>query len=197
MIDIFRLSKTDKNTSNFTKNINILLGKKADLQEEIDANLYSELMEDYKIYLYKIAYSYVKNEQTALDIIQETSYKGLVNISKLNNIEYFKTWITRILINTSINYIRSNKNIISYGELSEVPSNSLNENTDTTNMNIEDKIDLYNAIDTLKHDYKTVVILKYFNDMTEKEISKIMEIPVNTVKSHLKRAKTELRKVLT
>lgn len=57
-------------------------------------------------------------------------------------------------------------------------------------------MDLYNAIDTLKDKYKTVIILRYFNNMSIDDIAKTMEIPSNTVKSHLRRAKESLSKIL-
>ena len=133
-----------------------------------DSISFTELMKLHKVSLYKIAYSYVKDEQKALDIIQDTTYKGLLNIKNLKNPEFFKTWITRILINVSIDYTK----------------------------NEDEKVDLYDAIDKLRDKYKMVIILKYFNDMTDEQISNNMDIPINTVKSHLRRAKEELKQFL-
>ena len=67
---------------------------------------------------------------------------------------------------------------------------------DKKELHIEEKLDLYNAIELLNSKYKTVIILKYFNDMSIDTIADIMDIPVNTVKSHLRRAKQELNKIL-
>ncbi len=165
-------------------------------QNTIDDAAYASLMQEHKVYLYKIAYSYVKNEQASLDIIQDTSYKGLINIASLKDKLYFKTWITRILINTSIDYLKKNKNLVLMSDdVIDVEASNNNFNSDFSN-GIDGKIDLYNAIDNLKENYKTVIILKYFNDMSEKEISQVMQIPVNTVKSHLRRAKSELKRFL-
>lgn len=63
-------------------------------------------------------------------------------------------------------------------------------------MKLEEKLDLYNAIDLLNENYKTVVIMKYFNDMKLKEIAEIINIPENTVKTYLNRAKAELKTIL-
>jgi RNA polymerase sigma-70 factor (ECF subfamily) len=57
-------------------------------------------------------------------------------------------------------------------------------------------LDLYNAIDILRDNYKTVIILKYFNDMTIESIANVMDIPENTVKTYLRRAKENLNKIL-
>ncbi|MED3648328.1 sigma-70 family RNA polymerase sigma factor [Halalkalibacterium halodurans] len=62
--------------------------------------------------LYKIAYSYVKNEQDALDIVQDAIIKGYKSFHKLKEKKYFSTWITRIVINSAIDHIRKSKNVI-------------------------------------------------------------------------------------
>ena len=61
---------------------------------------------------------------------------------------------------------------------------------------IEEKVDLYDAIDSLKEQYKTVVILFYFQELKIKEIARIMEIPEGSVKAYLYRAKKQLRRWL-
>ena len=63
-------------------------------------------------------------------------------------------------------------------------------------VSLEERIDLYNAVDLLKDNYKTVIIMKYFNDKKIKEIAEIMSIPENTVKTYLTRARVELKKIL-
>ena len=143
----------------------------------------------YKGYLYKIAYSYVKNKECALDIIQESTYKAWMNIHTLKNQKVFKSWITKILINTAINYIKKESKIV-----------SLDEDTpliyEEVGLSIEEKLDLYKAIDLLKPKYKTVIILKYFNDIKIDEISEILDLPVNTIKVQLKRARESLSNIL-
>lgn len=63
-------------------------------------------------------------------------------------------------------------------------------------ISLEEKLDLYKAIDLLKPKYKTVIILKYFDDMKIEDISYVLDVPINTVKSHLKRAKESLSDIL-
>ncbi|MDR5586792.1 MULTISPECIES: sigma-70 family RNA polymerase sigma factor [Clostridium] len=153
-----------------------------------DSEAFTSLIKENKTYLYKIAYSYVKNEQIALDILQESTYKAFINIKKLKKESVFKTWITKIVINECINTIRKNAKIT-----------YLNDNDILIKkefISTEEKLDLYEAIDKLRNNYKTVIILKYFNDLSLRDISYIMEIPENTVKSHLKRAKNDLSKIL-
>lgn len=154
-----------------------------------DKQCFSELIKKHKIYLYKTAYSYVKNEADALEILQECTYRAMINIGKLKKINYFKTWIIRIVINCSLDFINNGNTVCTLND--EVKLEVIN-----SNISIDEKLDLYNAIDLLRDNYKTVIILKYFNDMTIENISGVMEIPQNTVKTYLRRAKDSLSKIL-
>ncbi|MCI2779450.1 sigma-70 family RNA polymerase sigma factor [Clostridium perfringens] len=147
------------------------------------------LIKNNKEYLYKMAFLYVKDEQDALEVIHETVYRAFLNIQKLKKAKFFNTWITRILINVSIDFLkRKGKNQM------------LDESTpiikEKCEISTEEKLDLYNAIDLLNDNYKTVIIMMYFNDMKIKDISKVMETPENTVKTYLRRAKQALGEIL-
>ena len=80
--------------------------------------------------LYRVAFSYSKNEEEALDIVQEAITKALKNIGKLKEEKYVKTWFYRILINESLQYIKRNKKLITC-ELKEIES-KLNKGTKFT-----------------------------------------------------------------
>ncbi|AMN34757.1 sigma-70 family RNA polymerase sigma factor [Clostridium perfringens] len=147
------------------------------------------LIKKNKEYLYKMAFLYVKDEQDALEVIHETIYRAFLNIEKLKKAKFFNTWITRILINVSIDFLKKKgKN-----EMLDESTPIIKEKCE---ISTEEKLDLYNAIDLLNDNYKTVIIMMYFNDMKIKDISKVMEIPENTVKTYLRRAKQALGEVL-
>ncbi|WP_338852262.1 sigma-70 family RNA polymerase sigma factor [Clostridium perfringens] len=147
------------------------------------------LIKNNKEYLYKMAFLYVKDEQDALEVIHETIYRAFLNIEKLKKAKFFNTWITRILINVSIDFLKKKgKN-----EMLDESTPIIKEKCE---ISTEEKLDLYNAIDLLNDNYKTVIIMMYFNDMKIKDISKVMEIPENTVKTYLRRAKQALGEVL-
>lgn len=148
---------------------------------------YGELIAEYQVYLYKTAFLYVKNEADSLDAVQECVTKGLLGIENLKEPRYFKTWITKILINC----IRQDKKKAQTISLDEYVEKGIE------NYLIEEKVDLYDAIDSLNDQYKTVVILFYFQELKIREISQIMDIPEGSVKANLFRAKKQLRKLLT
>ncbi|MDU2490665.1 MAG: sigma-70 family RNA polymerase sigma factor [Clostridium celatum] len=154
-----------------------------------DKNSFVHVFKKYKLYLYKIAYMYVKDEEKALEILQETIVKGVFNIHKLKNPDYFKTWITRVLINVAIDINKKNSKLEQLNELHDVIQSK-------DSISVEEKIDLYNAVDLLKQNYKTVIIMKYFNDMKIKDIADVMDIPESTVKTYLTRAKAALKNTL-
>lgn len=74
-----------------------------------DTKAYGELIHLYQEYLYSVAFLHVKNEQTALDMVSECIIKGYENIGRLREPKYFRTWMTRILLNAINDYYRKNQ----------------------------------------------------------------------------------------
>lgn len=149
-----------------------------------------EFIEENQDKLYRIAFSYVKNEDLALDIVQESIEKALRNIKTLKHEEYVKTWFYRILINESLGYIRHNKNTT----LCQVED--LKDDIEwNDNITIEG-IDLYNNIGKLKEKLRTVIILRFFEDLKIEEIARITKTSPNTVKSRLYKGLEELKKLI-
>ena len=139
---------------------------------------------------YRIALTYSKNEDAALDIVQEAIVKALNNINKLKKEEYVKTWFYRILINECLQYIKKSKRISIY-EFQDIESQI--EWNDDISIN---GIDMYKYIESLDSKLKTVIILRYFEDMKIEEIAKITKTNVNTVKSRLYKALQVLKKCI-
>lgn len=145
---------------------------------------YLMLFQQYETDIYRMAYVYVKNRDDALDLVQEVAYQSFKNIRTLKNPEYFKTWLMKITINCALNLLNKNKKVVPLN--SEVPIGM--EEGD-----IALSISLHKLIDTLKEDEKSVILLKYYDDRTLKEISEILGIPLGTAKSVLYRALEKLR----
>lgn len=151
----------------------------------LDKNTFCALINEKKEKLYRLAYMHVKNSDDALEIVQEAVYKAYLSYEKLKDLKTFNTWITRIVINCSIDYIRKRKRLVSLEE----NINSSEYSAD----NREDFIDLYKAIDKLKGNSKTIVILKYFEDLTINNIAEVLDCSVSKVKNALHKALKELR----
>lgn len=140
--------------------------------------------------LYRIAYTYTKNQENALDVVQEAITKSLENISKLRNEEYVKTWFYRILINEAIKASKNTKSFIDYETITNELSSQSNENE------LIENIDTFAIIQKLKPKLKTVIILRFFENLKIEEIAYITKTNTNTVKSRLYKAIEEIRKDL-
>jgi RNA polymerase sigma-70 factor (ECF subfamily) len=137
--------------------------------------------------LYRVAFSILRTEEEISDAISNTTVKVFEKIHTLKNEEFFKTWLTKILINECYKIYNQNKKIIYL------------ENCDNGDMPYNDTysdFETRNLIKKLGKDLREIVILYYFEDFSVKEISKIMKIPEGTVKSRLSRARKELEKEL-
>ncbi|MGA3602506.1 MULTISPECIES: sigma-70 family RNA polymerase sigma factor [Lysinibacillus] len=150
---------------------------------------YLMLFQQYEADIYRMAYVYVKNKDDALDLVQEVAYQSFKKISTLKKPEYFKTWLMKITINCALSLINKNKKVIPLNLDFEVLTGSEDEDIALT-------LSLHKLIDTLKEDEKSVILLKYYDDRTLKEISEILDIPLGTAKSVLYRALDKLRQNL-
>ena len=159
---------------------------KIKLAQKGDDNAFYELISERKEHLYKTAFAYVKNKEDALDIVSDTVYKAYISIKNLKEPSFFNTWLTRILINTSLDSINKSSRTVALRE---------NVSSDIVIIANDDEqiIDLKVAVDKLPGKYKTIVILKYFQDMTLMEIAKTLQCPLGTVKTNLHKALGELR----
>lgn len=139
-----------------------------------------EYLIDNQKYLYRIAFSYVKNKDDAFEIVQNTIYKALSSIKSLKDTNLMKAWITRILVNNCLDFFRYNKKVILNDEIFDIK--------DGEEVNVLDRIVLQKAMDKLPPKLKTIIILRFFEDFKIKDISQILDMKENTVKTNLYKA---------
>lgn len=149
---------------------------------------YGILIREQKEYLYCTAYLYSGNEDDALEVVQETVLRAFRSIRKLKDPAMFRTWITRILINVSKDYYKREQRYAVAAKL-QIPQ-------EKSGISQEERLDLYSAIGRLSEKYRTVVILRYFDELKLEEIAYITGVPRGTVSVWLTRARQELRKIL-
>ncbi|MGG7178722.1 RNA polymerase sigma factor [Clostridium paraputrificum] len=152
-----------------------------------DKNKYS-ILEEYVTLnqekLYRLAYIYVKNQEDAMDILQESILKAYRNLEKLNEIKTLERWMNKIIINTSLDFIRKNSKITL---TNDEELKNIEEVTDGHE-------DVTNSVDNLDTELKTVIILKYFHGYTINEIGEILGLPISTVKNRIHKSLNILRK---
>lgn len=130
---------------------------------------------------YRLAYSYVKNPDDALDIVQEAIAKALAYRSE---VKYIKTWFYRIVVNTAITYLNRSARVVEISSAWQEQQAAPDVYADT---------DLRAALDALPVKYREVVVLRFFEDLTLSEISLVLGVNENTVKTRLYTALDKLR----
>lgn len=152
-----------------------------------------KLMSSIERELYYIARSRLNNREDINDVIQETIISCYENIKKVKDYSKFKSWVISILINNCNNLYRKNKKtiIFSYNQNDiDINENLINfTNYDEINSNVDFEV----LLRLLNTDEKMIFTLFYSNQYTIKEISSILKINENSIKSKLKRAKEKVK----
>lgn len=146
-----------------------------------DALIEQNLVDNYSRY-YRLAYSYVKNEADAMDIVQEAAYKAIYKSDTLKNQEYVGTWIYRIVINEAYTMLRKKQRQFCEAEDCEQICEDHYED-----------LDLQQAICQLREEERTIIYLRYYEDKQLDEIAEITQEKLSTVKSRLYRAMNKLK----
>lgn len=137
---------------------------------------------------YRLAFSYVKNRDAALDVVQEAVVKALSKVDTLREPAYLKTWFYRILLHESMNYFRSQRGTLSFEDVcadaAAPPARDPGE-----------RLDLYDAIDRLPDAERAVIRLRFFEDLKLDEIAQVTRANLNTVKSRLYKGLRRLKEL--
>ncbi len=155
-------------------------------QELLQKKVEEKILDSYED-LYRLAYSYVRNADDAMDIVQESVYKAMKNAGRMKEEGYIATWLWRITVNTAIDFIRKNRR--------EVATETFYE---TGKEDTYADVDTIEALEVLDDRERAVVVLRFFEDRKIQEVAEILNENVNTVKSilyrSLKKLKVELAK---
>ena len=151
-----------------------------------------EFCEKIRLYedpMYAVAFSILKNEHDAADAISDAIVKAYCNLSQLKNDRSFKSWILKIVHNTSLEMLRKRCVTVDIEDQYDLADESASQDSST-------KLTLRDAVEGLKQPYRTVIILYYYDGLSVMEISKITEASAVAVKKQLSRAREMLREVL-
>jgi RNA polymerase sigma factor (sigma-70 family) len=155
------------------------------------------LMDEYGRSLVRLAFMYVKNEQLAEDIVQDAFIKCYNNLNHFQGKSSYKTWIYQITVNCCKDKLRSwgYRNMFFTDFLSfreEAPDPSPEENV----LLLEENRQLSKAIISLPLKLRETIIFYYYEELRIEEISNLLGISSNTVKSRLRRGKEVLKNKL-
>lgn len=134
---------------------------------------------------YRLAYSHTKDREASLDIVQNAACRALEKYSDIRNINSINSWFYRVLLNEVYSYFNKTKREVAYAD-EEMPIQVYHEKA-------YDNEDMSALIDALPENMKTIIILRFFEDMPLEEISKITGTNLNTVKTRLYGALKKLK----
>lgn len=162
---------------------------------------FEDLVNAYKQKAYYVALGFVGNHEDALDLSQDAFVKAFKAIKTFDLNSPFFPWFYKIIKNHCLNYIKKNQ---------RVRNDSLEELEEETFAQFEDerpdprdvyadsetRHNLWRAIDRLKPDFREIIIMKHFHNLSYKEIAEALNIPIGTVMSRLFNARQELRELM-
>lgn len=136
--------------------------------------------------LYHIAKSILRNDEDCADAIQNAVLHAYEKLHTLRNERYFKTWLTRILINECNHIIRSRKELIPYEDYFDAREQEPQE----------DYSEVFEAVMELESTYRIPLVLFYVEGFSIREICRILKLSQSTVKTRLYRSRKLLKEKL-
>ena len=169
-----------------------------------DQDAFAEIVEIYSNSIFQLGYRMLGNRHEAEDIAQEAFIRAFVNIKSFNQDLKFSTWLFRIATNLCIDRIRKKKpdyyldaevsgtdGLTMYSQLS---SNSPLPEKELESLELQESVQ--KEILKLPEKYRAVIVLKYIEELSLKEISEILDMPLGTVKTRIHRGREALRQQL-
>ena len=152
---------------------------------EGDAYAFATLVRKCQGTMYSAAMSILRNEQDALDAMQDAALKAWKKLPSLKERAYFQTWITRITIRCAMDIARKRK-----------PEALILADVPAPREHASERVDIERAMDALDEKTRLCVVLYYLEDMPVEHVARAVGARVGTVKSRLHRARAKLRQVL-
>jgi len=169
-----------------------------------DQNAFADIVSLYQHKLYQVCYRMLGNKQESEDIAQEAFVRAYMNLHTFDQKRKFSTWLYRIATNLCIDRIRKKKpdyyldaevagteGLDMYSQIAadeKLPEEQLEQ------MELQDRIQY--EIGRLPDKYRSVIVLKYIEELPLQEISEILDMPLGTVKTRIHRGREALRKQL-
>lgn len=169
-----------------------------------DKSSFAEIVEIYKDRVYQICYRMLGNPQEAEEMAQEAFIRAYINISSYKLDRKFSTWLFRIATNLCIDRIRKKKpDFYLDAEVSGTDGLTLYSQVAANVQLPEEEIEHMELQETIQKEilklpekYRSVIVLKYIEELSLKEISEILDLPIGTVKTRIHRGREALRERL-
>ncbi len=135
---------------------------------------------------YRVAYSYTRHQEDALDVVQSAVCKALEAHESIKNEDAIRTWFYRILVNECLTVIKKRKRLLPTDD-------ALKQEEGYYEKGYEPDDDLEKELNSLDLDVQGIIRLRFFEELSLKEISRITGLNLNTVKTKLYRGLKQLK----
>ncbi len=156
-----------------------------------DMDSFIKLLDPIKENLYKVSFMYLQNENDTLDCVHEAIIKAIKSLKTLKNPQYFNAWMTRITINVCKDYIKKNSKV-TLVDIRDFESNLIIED----DKNSFEDYNIITSLDKLSEKERELIVMRYLDDKSLKDISDEINIPLGTVKSRINRTLKKLKMYL-
>ena len=157
----------------------------------------------YEKKVFGLIYRFTKDHETVAELAQETFLKAYRAIHNFKGRSSFYTWLRQIAINNSINYLNSRRDIVSLDAdnnaeayIIQEPQNYARPNPETYAVAQENIAAMRHALDTIPERFRSILLMREFEDMSYEEIAQVLDCPVGTVRSRLFHARRVLRETI-
>ncbi len=156
-----------------------------------------QLMEKYQPNVFRIAVGFVHNRDDADEIVQDVFVKVYQSLSAFNGKSAFSTWLYRISVNTSINYLRKQKRTGFWTSITELVQITSKEKAAETKLVEKSNAEMIRAaINALPVKQRIAFILMKYEELPQKEVAAVMHISEGAVEQLVHRARNNLKKNL-
>lgn len=155
----------------------------------IDKDNFCEKVRSLEGAMYRLAFSLLKNEYDAADAMSEAVFRAYCNLASLRKESAFKTWMLRIVHNTSMELLKKRRDTLDIDEQFDLSAEEPCVDTAT-------RLTLQNAVHRLRQPYRTVILLFYYENLPIAQIAQITDTGSAAVRKQLSRAREMLKEIL-
>ncbi|MEC2039420.1 RNA polymerase sigma factor [Bacillus altitudinis] len=142
---------------------------------------FADYVMEHKHSFYRLSYSYVKNPEDAMDVVQEAIHKALKSVHRLEDATKMHSWFYKIVVNAALDFLRKKKHM-------QVTDDDTLEFLSQGESDVYEDQDVRRAIEDLPEMYRVIIILRFFEDLKLEDIAHILGENENTIKTRLYKA---------
>ena len=162
-----------------------------------DLEAYGSLIQDHQVSVFNVCFRILGNRQEAEDLTQEAFIRAYQQIKKYDPERPFRPWIRTLAANHCYNHLKKRR--LQKVELEDEKTQKIDGLSREPEISLEisqENRKLYQALWRLPDNQRIALELRHFQGMSYKEMAKVLNLPINTVRSHLYRGRQNLTKIL-